>query len=169
MGAEHCCPRTYNGGIFIGSSCCSASIDVPPIAHFADLGVNQSELAVRFTAETRAGKNVLALVSTEPYENFPSAVQIDLGEPMRLEKIYLLTMNLAKTMKTLYPHGEVVVHYADGTKDTQQLVPPVRSERIQSSCQQPDPWCVSSGPLARSTTLYRRLSLLRPLGSSKAA
>ena len=133
MGAEHCCPRTYNGGIFIGSSCCSASIDVPPIAHFADLGVNQSELAVRFTAETRAGKNVLALVSTEPYENFPSAVQIDLGEPTRLEKIYLLTMNLAKTMKTLYPHGEVVVHYADGTKDTQQLVPPVRSERIQSS------------------------------------
>lgn len=68
--------------------------------------------------------NILALVSTEPYEQLPSAAFLELERPVRLEKIYLLTANLTKTLKCYYPGAEVIVKYTKGADDIIQLIPP---------------------------------------------
>ena len=68
--------------------------------------------------------NMLALASTEPFEQLPSAAVITLPRPMPAEKIYLLTLNLTKTVKCYYPGAEVVLGYDDGSKHTVELVPP---------------------------------------------
>jgi hypothetical protein len=73
--------------------------------------------------QTVPGK-ILALCCTEPYDQFSSAVQLKLGRAEHLEKLYLLTANLAKSLKSYYPGAEVVVHYADGTTQLFPLVPP---------------------------------------------
>ena len=68
--------------------------------------------------------NILALVSTEPYEKLASEVVLKLEKPLRLEKIYLLTANLTKTIKCYYPGAEVIIHYTSGKDQTELLVPP---------------------------------------------
>ena len=68
--------------------------------------------------------NILALLSNEPYDRLPSEVIISLKKPLRLEKIYLLTANLTKSVKCYYPGAEVVVHYTSGKEQTEILVPP---------------------------------------------
>ena len=69
-------------------------------------------------------KDILALVSTEPYEQLPSAAVMRLKKPMALEKIYLLTANLTKTLKCYYPGAEVVVRYEEGDDQIVELAPP---------------------------------------------
>jgi hypothetical protein len=73
---------------------------------------------------TDEGTKVLALVNTEPYKALPSTAVLGLDRPMRLEKVYLLTANLTKTLKCYYPGGEVVAYYSDGSKQVIQLIPP---------------------------------------------
>lgn len=68
--------------------------------------------------------DALALASTEPYAQLPSAATLRLPRPMRLEKLYLLTANLTKTLKCYYPGAEVVVRYDAGADQTLVLVPP---------------------------------------------
>jgi hypothetical protein len=68
--------------------------------------------------------NMLALASTEPFEQLPSAVVITLPRPMPAEKLYFLTLNLTKTVKCYYPGAEVVLGYDDGSEHTVELVPP---------------------------------------------
>jgi len=67
---------------------------------------------------------ILALCATEPYEWFSSAATVKLSQPRRLEKLYLLTANLTKALKSYYPGAEVSVRYADGTTQVHQLIPP---------------------------------------------
>ncbi len=67
---------------------------------------------------------ILALCCTEPYAQFPSAATLQLDPPRRLEKLYLLTANLIKTLKCYYPGGELVVQYADGSRETHLMIPP---------------------------------------------
>ena len=71
-----------------------------------------------------AGGNMMALVTTEPYEQLPSEATLTMPEPMQLEKVYMLTANLTKTVKSYFPAGEVVVHYANGDEQVVELVPP---------------------------------------------
>jgi hypothetical protein len=73
--------------------------------------------------QTVPGK-ILAICCTEPYDQFSSAVMLKLGHVERLEKLYLLTANLAKSLKSYYPGAEVVVNYADATTQICPLVPP---------------------------------------------
>ncbi len=68
--------------------------------------------------------NILALVNTESYEQLPSAAVLKFKEPVQLEKIYLLTANLTKTVKCYYPGAEAVVHYTSGDDEIIQLIPP---------------------------------------------
>jgi hypothetical protein len=67
---------------------------------------------------------LLAVCCTQPYEQFPSRVTLVLPEPRRVEKLYLLTANLVKTLKCYYPCAEVVFRYADGSRHTRQMIPP---------------------------------------------
>lgn len=71
-----------------------------------------------------APNKIMALCCTEPYAQFSSAVNLKLRQPERLEKLYLLTANLTKPLKSYYPGAEIVVHYADGTTQLCPLVPP---------------------------------------------
>ncbi len=71
-----------------------------------------------------APNKIMALCCTEPYPQFSSAVNLKLRQPERLEKLYLLTANLTKPLKSYYPGAEIVVHYADGTTQLCPLVPP---------------------------------------------
>ena len=73
------------------------------------------------------GRRLLALAATEPYAQLPSAALIDLtagAAARRLEKLYLLTANLTKTVKSYYPAGEITIHYAAGEPQRVSLVPP---------------------------------------------
>ena len=81
----------------------------------------QTPSGIRF--QTVPGR-ILALCCTEPYDQFSSAVTLKFGEPKRLEKLYLLTADLAKTLKCYYPGAEVTVHYADGSTQLHQMIPP---------------------------------------------
>ncbi len=72
---------------------------------------------------TTPGK-VLALCCTEPYEQFPSRVLLRLPEPRRVEKLYLLSANLVKTLKCYYPGAEIRARYADGSDQLFSLSPP---------------------------------------------
>jgi hypothetical protein len=51
-------------------------------------------------------------------------VTLKLPEPRRAEKLYLLTANLVKPLKCYYPGAEVVIHYADGSEQLRQMIPP---------------------------------------------
>ena len=73
------------------------------------------------------GRRMLALAATEPYAQLPSRALIDLtagAAPRRLEKLYLLTANLTKTVKSYYPAGEITIHYDTGDPEHVSLVPP---------------------------------------------
>jgi hypothetical protein len=67
---------------------------------------------------------LLAVCCTQPYGQFPSRVTLNLPEPRRAEKLYLLTANLVKPLKCYYPGAEVVIHYADGSEQLHQMIPP---------------------------------------------
>lgn len=71
-------------------------------------------------AETRA----LALVNTSCSKPLPSSAVLHLETPLRLERVYLLTANLTKTLKCYYPGAEIIASYTDGTELLKQLIPP---------------------------------------------
>ncbi|HEV2378975.1 MAG TPA: DUF4450 domain-containing protein [Terriglobia bacterium] len=73
---------------------------------------------------TDAETNLLALVNTRCSKPLPTSAILRLETPRRLERLYLLTANLTKTVKCYYPAAEVIVHYADGTRLVKQLIPP---------------------------------------------
>ena len=83
--------------------------------------VFETPSGIRF--QTVPGK-ILALCCTEPYEQFASAATVKLSQPVRIEKLYLLTANLTKALKSYYPGAEVSVKYADGTAEVHQMIPP---------------------------------------------
>jgi hypothetical protein len=83
-----------------------------------------SGVGVPFLLADRQEKDILAICCTQPYEQFPGSVTLKLDKPQRLEKLYLLTANLVKTLKCYYPGAELVVHYSDGTEQFQSLTPP---------------------------------------------
>ena len=73
------------------------------------------------------GRRLLALAATEPYAQLPSSARLDLAAGAAapsLRKLYLLTANLTKTVKSYYPAGEIIVHYAAGEPQHYSLVPP---------------------------------------------
>ena len=73
------------------------------------------------------GRRLLALAATEPYAQLPSSALLDLtagGTARALEKLYLLTANLTKTVKSYYPAGEITIHYDSGDPQHLSLVPP---------------------------------------------
>ena len=73
------------------------------------------------------GRRLLALAATEPYAQLPSSALIDLtagAAARRLEKLYLLTANLTKTVKSYYPAAEITIHYDTGAPQHLSLVPP---------------------------------------------
>ena len=72
---------------------------------------------------TTSGR-LLALCCTEPYEQFPSRAVLRLPEPRRVEKLYLLSANLVKTLKCYYPGAEIRAQYADGTEQLFSLAAP---------------------------------------------
>ena len=67
---------------------------------------------------------LLAVCCAQPYEQFPGRVTLKLTAPRRAEKLYLLTANLVKSLKCYYPGAEVVIHYADGSEQLHQMIPP---------------------------------------------
>ena len=86
-----------------------------------DLAADLSPAGVPFVT---APHRILAISATEPYAQFPSAVRLRLDEPRRLQKLYLLTANITKTLKSYYPGGEVIIHYEGGTDQLHQMIPP---------------------------------------------
>ncbi|MBI4325212.1 MAG: hypothetical protein HY674_08100, partial [Chloroflexi bacterium] len=77
---------------------------------------------------------ILAVCCTQPYEQFPSRVSLKLPEPRRAAKLYLLTANIAKTLKCYYPAAEIVFHYAGGGEtQLEQLIPPYSFPSLVSS------------------------------------
>ena len=74
------------------------------------------------------GSRLLALAATEPYAQLPSSARLDLaaggGAARALEKLYLVTANLTKTVKSYYPAGEITIHYDSGDPQHLSLVPP---------------------------------------------
>ncbi len=88
-----------------------------------DLHTNfETPVGVPFLTDEKT--RILALVNTEPRQQLPAAAVLRLSEPVRLEKIYLLTANLTKTLKCYYPGAEMIVHYSSGSSQTIQMVPP---------------------------------------------
>jgi hypothetical protein len=67
---------------------------------------------------------LLAVCRTEPHEQFPSRVTLLLDRPMRIEKVYLLTANIVKTLKCYTPAAEVVLHFGDGASESHPMIPP---------------------------------------------
>jgi hypothetical protein len=98
------------------------------------------------TAGPKRENDLLALASTEPYEQLPSSAIISFENPVRLEKIYLLTANLTKILKCYYPGAEVIVHYENGDAQTFELVPPyTMSCMVQDVC--PRAYAIEFGKL----------------------
>ena len=108
---------------------------------------------LRFRTE---GRRLLALAATEPYAQLPSSVRLDLaagGTPRALEKLYLLTANLTKTVKSYYPAGEITIHYDSGDPQHLSLVPPhTISCMAQPFC--PRAWHVPYGRFTGALSSY---------------
>jgi hypothetical protein len=66
-------------------------------------------------------KDRLALSSWPPYP-LPGGAAIPIG--IRCRRVWLLLQGYVHPMKNYIPNGEVVLHYADGRRSIQSLVPP---------------------------------------------
>ena len=70
-------------------------------------------------------RRILALAATEPHDQLPSTATLRLAAaPLRLAKLYLLTANLTKSVKSYYPAAEITIHYDRGAPQQISLVPP---------------------------------------------
>ncbi len=72
-------------------------------------------------AEGTPGKSLLALASWKPY-SLPAGAVIPLGR--KAERLYLLLQSYVHPSRCYIPNGEVVLTYADGERQTIQLIPP---------------------------------------------
>ena len=104
--------------------CGTASFEPPPFAGEITTPFDIPFAVGAHPPPAGAKGNLLALACTEPYDQLPSQATITLPKPHRLEKLYLLTANLTKTVKCYYPGAEVIVHYTTGQTQTHQLIPP---------------------------------------------
>jgi hypothetical protein len=66
-------------------------------------------------------KNLLALSSWQPYP-LPGGAVIPLG--LHCQRLWLLLQNYVHPMRNYLPNGEVVLHYADGKRRVESLIPP---------------------------------------------
>ena len=103
------------------------------------------------------GRRLLALAATEPFAQLPSSALLDLtpagGKARALEKLYLLTANLTKTVKSYYPAGEIIIHYDSGAAQHLSLVPPhTISCMAQPFC--PRAWHVPHGRFTGELSSY---------------
>lgn len=73
--------------------------------------------------ESEKDNDLLMLANTEPHE-LPTTAMVKLN-PARVEKIYLLSLNMNLPQKCYVPAVEVKLHYEDGTQDRQLLIPPI--------------------------------------------
>jgi hypothetical protein len=67
-------------------------------------------------------KDRIALSSWPP-QPLPAGAEIPVG--MRCQRLWLLMQNYVHPMKNYIPNGEVVLHYADGRRTIESLVPPL--------------------------------------------
>ena len=99
---------------------------LPPFTQWSDF--NQPELATSLTFKTgqKGQRNILALISSQPFDAFSSSATLTLPasavRPTR--KLYLLTANLAKSLKCYTPHAEITFIYANNKRDVVSLTPP---------------------------------------------
>lgn len=98
------------------------------------------------------GKRILALSCTEPYDQLPSSVMVRLPGAMPVEKIYLLTANLTKSLKCYYPGAEVVVRGLSGSETRYCLTPPYTMSCISQNSA-PQCYAIPFGKLKDTTTL----------------
>ena len=94
-----------------------------------DSSIGETDTGVSFQTGSKpvpggAGGNILALINSESSDPLPSAATVKLKKSLKLEKIYLLTANTTKTIKSYYPGAEVIIHYAGGSKQNELLIPP---------------------------------------------
>jgi len=71
-----------------------------------------------------SANNLLALSSWKHNDTcpLPSVAHISINK--KLKSVRLLMQNYVSPIKNYIPNGEVVLHYADGTSETTQLIPP---------------------------------------------
>ena len=122
-----------------------------PSWEIPDLGGDfQTPFGVSFSTDRQT--KVIALANTQSWKALPSSVVLQLEAPLRLEKIYLLTANLTKTLKCYYPGGEIIADYTDGTEILHQLIPPFT---MGCMAQHFSPYCyaVPFGHLERSPVI----------------
>ena len=79
-----------------------------------------------FEVGRKGERNILALIASQPYEAFSSSATLVLpaSSVRPTIKLYLLTANLAKSLKCYTPHAEVTFVYASGKRDVVSLTPP---------------------------------------------
>ena len=99
---------------------------LPPFSKWSDLLIGELASALPFETGRKGAKSILALISSQPYDAFSSSATLTLPTSAVLPttKLYLLTANLAKSLKCYTPHGEITFRYADGSNDTVALTPP---------------------------------------------
>jgi hypothetical protein len=108
-----------------------------PIWNIPDLqGVVHTPFGLSFSTDQRT--KLMALANTRCWKALPSSASLRLETPLRLEKVYLLTANLTKTLKSYYPAGEITVVYTDGTSLLKQLIPPYSMDCV---AQHFSPYC----------------------------
>lgn len=96
---------------------------LPNFTSFRDFNTSLHDSVPILTGQ-KGRKNMLALVSSQPYDAFSSSVTLTLPTPIKTAKLYLLTANLAKSLKCYTPHAELTFTYATGKTDLVQLTPP---------------------------------------------
>lgn len=113
-------------------------------------GYLETPIGVPFLCDR--GKRILALSCTEPYEQLPSSVTVRLANPEQIEKVYLLTANLTKTLKCYYPGAEVVLRGVDGSERLHTMAPPYTMSCIAQNFT-PHCYAIPFGKLKDTTTL----------------
>ncbi|MEX0776274.1 MAG: GH116 family glycosyl hydrolase [Phycisphaeraceae bacterium] len=83
-----------------------------------------SQCGIEFRTAGANDRDVVALACTEPFEQLPSEVRLQLNQPVCAAKLYLLTANLTKTVKCYYPGAEIAVEYDQSHSVVHTLVPP---------------------------------------------
>ena len=83
-----------------------------------------------FIETTQNVNNILALINTENNRSMPGEAVIEMNNPIAAEKIYLLTANLTKVIKSYYPGAEVEIVYDYGKSQVIQLIPPFNMPTI---------------------------------------
>lgn len=91
----------------------------------------ESPVPFQLVTDRTRGARLVALCRTQPHEQFPSRITLVFDRPRRIEKVYLLTANIVKTLKCYYPAAEVCLRYAGagpggeaGRSECHQLIPP---------------------------------------------